>query len=725
MSATEYKRPPQQGARALALVLLSAALAPLAWTASAAEPAGAPAPAPERYLLHVEVPEVAIYEKPNTSALVVGRLEQGVEIEADRKTGDWYRIKRLSGEEGWVLNEQRGTGPLMVVRPFPEGARIAYEAAATDPRVPESLPPAKVAADAEAAKTGEPAIDRSRPQGIRLEPRLPLIERNRVRPVSPLYLSEELPIRDRWRLVKALGLLPYNILDPYNPNVLKGDLPVFEETLGKDWFFNLSAISDTVLEGRRLPIPVGAQSTLSPGSNGTFGRGRSASFIETGIVSLSLIKGNTTFRPPDYEFRFVPVFNFNRAVTQELRGVNINPAFGTDRNDDFVGVQELFVDKHLRDVSERYDFDSIRVGIQPITADFRGFLFLDQPFGVRVFGTRDNNKMQYNAAWFRRLEKDTNSGLNDIGKRLRADDIFMFNVYKQDSLARILPDSLGLGFTSQATVLYNRNREGDRSDFYNANGFLERPAVFGTGRPHNYDVTYLGYNGDGHIGKWNLSASAYYAIGRDERGMFSGLKEEIGAFFGAAELSRDFSWVRVRASALWASGDKDPYDGKAQGFDSVLENPQFAGADTSYWIRQAVPLVGGGGVALSMRNGVLPSLRSSREFGQSNFTNPGLHLFGIGADFDVKPGLRVISNLNYLEFDNLSSLAVLRNQRFNSTKIGIDASVGVQYRPFFTQNVVVNASIGALFPGKGLRELYGNALDDTQYSALINILLTY
>jgi hypothetical protein len=719
----EYKLPTLRMAHVLVLAALAAAMP--VWTASAAEPAAAVTPAPERYLLHVEVPEIAIYEKPNTAALVVGRLEQGIEIEADRKTGDWYRIKRISGEEGWVLNETRATGPLMVVRPFPEGARIAYEAAATDPRVPESLPPGKVAADAEAAKAEEPAIDRSRPQGIRLEPRLPLIDRNRVRPVSPLYLSEEMPVRDRWRLVKSLGLLPYDILDPYNPNVLKGDLPVLEETLGKDWFFNLSAISDTVLEGRRLPIPVGAQSTLSPGSNNTFGRGRSASFIETGIVSLSLIKGNTTFRPPDYEFRFVPVFNFNRAITQELRAVNVNPAFGTDRNDNFVGVQELFVDKHLRDVSERYDFDSIRVGIQPITADFRGFLFLDQPFGVRVFGTRDNNQWQYNAAWFRRLEKDTNSGLNDIGKRLRADDIFMFNVYRQDSLARILPDSLGFGFTSQATVLYNRNREGDRPPLFNENGFLERPAIFGSGRPHNYDVTYLGYSGDGHIGRWNISGSAYYAVGRDERGMFSGLKEDIGAYFGALELSRDFSWVRVRASALWASGDKDPYDGKAQGFDSVLENPQFAGADTSYWIRQAVPLVGGGGVALSMRNGVLPSLRTSREFGQSNFTNPGLHLFGIGADFDVKPGLRVISNLNYLEFDNLSSLAVLRNQRLHSTKIGIDASVGVQYRPFFTQNVVVNASIGALIPGKGLRELYGNALDDTQYSALINILLTY
>ena len=721
-------------ARALALSALASGFsgqlsAQVEAQAPVSEPAAAvakpEASAPERYLLHVEVPQVAIYDQPDTAALVVGRLEQGIELAADQKNGDWYRIKRRSGEDGWVLNETRTTGPLMRVRPFPADGRIAYEAAATDPRVAESLPPEKAAELAEARKTEEPAIDRSRPQGIVLEPRVPLIDRKRVTPTSPLYLSEELPIRDRWRLVKALGLLPYNPLDPYNPNELKGDLPVLENELGKDWFFNLGLVSDTVFEARRLPTPVGAQSTATPGSNGTFGKGRQTTFVETAIVNLSLVKGNTTFKPPEYEFRFVPVFNFNRTTTQEVRAVNINPANGTDRNDNFAGVQELFFDKHLRDVSPRYDFDSIRIGIQPITADFRGFLFLDQPFGVRLFGTRDNNQWQYNAAWFRRLEKDTNSGLNDISKRLRADDIFMFNLYRQDSLAFGREDSTWQGFTSQATVLYNRNREGDRDPYYNANGFLERPAVFGTGRPHNYDVTYLGYNGDGHIGKLNVSASAYYAIGRDDRGMFSGTSEDIGAYFGALELSRDFAWVRLRASALWASGDKDPYDGKAQGFDSVLENPQFAGADTSYWIRQAVPLIGGGGVALSMRNGVLPSLRSSREFGQSNFTNPGLHLFGVGADFDVKPGLRVISNVNYLEFDNLSSLAVLRNQRLHSTKIGVDASVGVQYRPFFTQNVVVNASVGALLPSKGLREIYGNSFDSTQYSALLNILLNF
>ncbi len=562
-----------------------------------------------------------------------------------------------------------------------------------------------------------PGVERSRPQGEPIEPRLPVIDPEQVPPPAPWIRRETLPVPDRWRVMKSLGLLPYNRWDPYNPNVLKGDLPVLNEELGPDWFFNLAAVSDTTLELRRLPTAVGVQSSVRPGSNGTFGRGQQSTFIETGVLSLSLVKGDTVFRPPDWEFRFVPVINFNRTVTGEVRAVNINPGAGENRNDNFVGVQELFVDKHLRDVSVRYDFDSLRVGIQPFTTDFRGFLFIDQPFGVRLFGTRDNNLWQYNLAWFRRLEKDTNSGLNDIGQPLRNDDVFVFNLYRQDFPV--------LGFTTQGTVLHNRNREGDRERFFNNNGFLERPAVFGTGRPHNYDVTYLGISGDGHFGRWNVSASGYHATGNNSRGVFSGKPERIDANFGAIEISRDFDWLRVRTTGLYASGDRDPFDDKAGGFDAVLENPLIAGADTSYWIRQGVPLIGGGGVALSTRNGVLASLRSSREHGQSNFTNPGLRLIGIGADVDISPRVRLIGNINRLAFDNLSSLARSRNQRLHSADIGTDVSFGIQYRPLFIQNIVVNASAAVLLPGAGLKELYGNATDGKQYSVLVNMVLTF
>jgi hypothetical protein len=51
-------------------------------------------------------------------------------------------------------------------------------------------------------------------------------------------------------------------------------------------------------------------------------------------------------------------------------------------------------------------------GIQPFQSDFRGFLFNDQQLGVRLFGSRDNNRFQFNLGAFWRLEKDTNSAVS-------------------------------------------------------------------------------------------------------------------------------------------------------------------------------------------------------------------------------------------------------------------------------------------------------------------------
>jgi hypothetical protein len=538
----------------------------------------------------------------------------------------------------------------------------------------------------------------------------PPVDPAQVSAPTPSQRRETLPLPDRWRIMQALGLkTPW--FDPYNQNVLKGDLPVH-----RDWFVNLGVISDTLVEARRLPTPVGAQSSDRPGANDVYGRGKQTTLAENLIVSFSAIKGDTTFRPPDYEFRVVPVFNVNRSEVEEVRALRVDPREGKTRTDNHVGLQEAFADIHLRNVSPRYDFDSIRVGIQPFTSDFRGFLFNDTPVGVRLFGTRDNNQWQYNIGAFRRLEKDTNSGLNDVNTRPRSDDVYVANVYRQDWPRQ--------GFTSQATVVVNVNREGDRT-FYDANGFLVRPAVQGDARGHDYTVSYLGYNGDGHFDRWNLSVSLYAALGRDDRHPIAQRSQSIRAGFGAAELSRDFSWVRVRLNALLASGDRDPFDGKATGFDAILENPQFAGADTSFWIRQAVPLVGGGGVALSGRNGILPSLRSSKDQGQSNFVNPGLTLLGVGADADLLPQLRVIGNLSYLRFVDTTVLGVLRNQAPPAKDIGVDISAAVQWRPFMSQNVVLNASAAALLPGKGLKQLYDEDQRGPQYSVLVNLLVTF
>lgn len=555
----------------------------------------------------------------------------------------------------------------------------------------------------------------------------PPVDPKQIPAPPPSARRETLPVPDRWRIMQALGFRsPW--FDPYNQNVLKGDLPIAQEAwlrerfpglakrLEPDWFLSLGAVSDTLMEIRRLPTPVAPQTSVRPGSGDVFGHGKQSTFSQTLIVSLALIKGDTTFKPPDYEFRLVPAFNFNRSQVEENRALRVDPREGRTRNDNHVGLQEAFADVHLRNVSTRYDFDSVRVGLQPFQSDFRGFLFQDVPLGVRLFGTRDNNQWQYNLAWFRRLEKDTNSGLNDVMRRPRRDDLFVANLYRQDYPR--------LGFTSQATVMLDINREA-KSEFYDANGFLVRPAVQGDGRAHDYRVAYLGYSGDGHFERWNLTATFYAALGRDERHPIAQRAQAIRAGFAAAELSRDFSWVRLRLNALFQSGDKDPFDGQATGFDAILENPQFAGADTSFWIRQAVPLIGGGGVALSGRNGVLASLRSSKDQGQSNFVNPGLMLLGAGADADLTPEVRVTGNVSYLRFQNTQVLGVLRNQAPPSKEIGWDVSTAVQWRPFMSQNLVLNASAAVLLPGKGLKQLYDEGHRGLQYSMLVNLLATF
>ena len=525
------------------------------------------------------------------------------------------------------------------------------------------------------------------------------------RPSIEDYVAS-VPLPDRWRIVDAIGYTN-NWWDPYNRNTLKADVPVHGE-----WFFNVGIISDTIVEQREVPTPVGGNSTGSAGQIDQFGSADQLLLVQNLAVEFVYYKGDTVFRPPDWEFRFIPAFQVNRVELDEILGVNVDPRRGDSRTDEHFGVQALFVDKHLRNVSDRFDFDSIRIGIQPFSSDFRGFLFQDNQLGIRLFGNRDNNIFQYNLAWFRRLDKEANSGLNDLSEDLRDDDVFIANLYWQDFPVK--------GFVSQGTVIHNRNREDDF--VFDTNRFIVRPASLGMETPRDYDVTYIGYNGDGHFGRLNLTTSLYYAFGDTEPGVFFDDKVDIDALFFAAEASLDLDWFRPRFSFLYTSGDDDPFDDEANGFDAIFENPQFAGADTSYWIRQGIPLIGGGRVALSGRNSVIPSLRSSKEQGVSNFTKPGLWLVGAGFDADILPSLRMSLNWNYLRFDDTAVLEAARNQAPIDEEIGHDVSISLTYRPFMTQNVVVRGSYARLIPGDGFDDLFPD--EDADYF-LLNLVLVF
>ena len=618
------------------------------------------------------------------------------------------------------------------------------EPPATDGAAPDAAPAAIPAPDGEALIPPPPPVDwkdvlkddlvtqiiegRRRPG---YTPDLPDQMRQdnvgALRPPPPQAfpgIEDQLPVPDRWRLIESLGVVKERWFDPYHQNTLKGDRPIDRSKVpwlpirGDDWFFVASAVSDTVFEPRTFPIPVGVQTTERPGSLDVFGKNRSFVLSQTLIAGAALIKGSTAFKPPDVEYRVTLAYNFNYVDVPERRVLDVRPSQPSHRYDNFLGVQELFVDKHLGNDSDRYDFHSIRIGIQPFQSDFRGFLFNDSQLGIRLFGNRDNNRFQYNVAAFWRLEKDTNSGLNDITQSPRDDFIFTANLYRQD-----FPF---VGLTSQVSVTYNRNRE--KNDIQiDHNGFPVRPALLGDLRGREYDVTYLGYSADGRIGRINLTASFYAALGEDRNSFFTSKPAKIRAGFGAAELSYDHDWMRFRLSGLYATGDSDPYNDVEGGFDAIFENPIFGGADTSYWIRQTIPFAGGGRViSINGRNGILNSLRSSKEEGQSNFNNPGTVFVGAGADFDLSPETRVSVNANHLWFDNTAGLQVLRSEGSIPKDIGWDLSVAGIWRPKATQNIVGRLSAAVLLPGDGFKDLFENRERDRAYvSVLANLIVSF
>jgi len=547
-----------------------------------------------------------------------------------------------------------------------------------------------------------------------------------IRPPPPqAFPTDQIPIPDRWRLIETLGLVKENLFDPYHQNTYKGDRPINPDKVpwlpikGDDWFFVTNLISDSVYEPRTFPIPVGVQTTEDPDRIDVFGNDFSQVFSQTFIAGFALLKGSTTFKPPAIEYRLTLAYNVNYVDVPERRVLFVEPSKPSHRLDQFLGVQEAFVDYHFSQFdNDRFDFISIRAGIQPFQSDFRGFLFNDQQLGIRLFGSRDNNRFQFNLGAFWRLEKDTNSGLNAILRSPRDDFVFVANAYRQDFLIPAL--------TSQITVVYNMNREADDIQI-DTNGFPVRPALLGTLRGREYDVAYLGYNLDGRIGRVNLTGSFYWALGEDRNSFFTDRPADINAQFAAVEASIDRDWMRFRLSGAYASGDSDPYDNKETGFDAIFENPVFAGADTSYWIRQTIPFAGGGrAISVNGRNGLLNSLRSSKEQGQSNFNNPGLMLLGAGADFDLTPELRLSANANHLWFENTATLQVLRNEGSIPKDIGFDLSAAAVWRPKANQNLVFRLSAATLLAGDGFQDLFYKRGGGQKFvSILANVVLTY
>ena len=525
-------------------------------------------------------------------------------------------------------------------------------------------------------------------------------------PSADVY--EELP--DRWHAVMpdyrryaVKGEFPYvqgHLYDPFNRNILKGDYPIWPEVLGTQTFLNITAASNTFMDGRDVPVPSGV-SAAQPGSSTFFGHGDQFFLDQTFRVSFDLFHGDTSFRPVDWRLRVTPEASLNYLDVQELGIVGPNVRDGTTRFDTHVGLQEAFFEYKLADLSPNYDFISVRAGIQQFSSDFRGFLYVDEQPGLRVFGNASSNKWEYNATYFQMLEKNTNSELNTFDRRHQ--QVLIGNVYRSDFFKK--------GYTAEFLIAWNKD---DGGLHYDDNGFLVRPApigkVIGQGTgpdifTHGIRVGYFGWLGNGHFGRTNITHAFYQAVGSDSLNPIAGRRVTINAQMAALELSRDYDWVRFRVSGFFASGDANPRGSRATGFDSILDDPNFAGGIFSFWNRESIRLTGSG-VSLNPGDSLLPDMRSNKDEGQANFVNPGIIIINTGADFDVTPKLRAFLNLNYLRFDRTEPLELILFERDIRHDIGLDYSVGFRYRPPLSENIVLTFGGAGLQPGAGFRDIY-------------------
>ena len=517
---------------------------------------------------------------------------------------------------------------------------------------------------------------------------------------TPLPPGEKiyLPVPDRWNLplpewdrYGARGDYPYvsgHWWDPYNQNALKGDYPVF----GTRTFFAFTGVSDSLLEGRNLPVPSGV-STERPGSERFFGRGGTYVPVTSVRASFDLFRGDTVFRPVDWRVRAAPAYSANFVNLSEYNGVNADVRRKSTRLDHHLGFQELFAEKKLFDIGHHYDFVSVRAGIQEFTSDFRGFLAVLEAPGVRVFGTLKSSRVEYNAAVFDALEKDTNSGFNEMNRRRQ--QIYVANVYVQDFLAP--------GYTQS----FSFHANDDRGELhYDRNGFLVRPAPIGVIGANRIKAYYIGESGSGHIGRWNVSHAFYQALGHETSNPIAAQRIRINAQMGALELSIDKDWLRIKGAAFIASGDGDPSDGTGARLRRDPRHPGVRGR-TVQPVEPSGPAPGADGHRPQVPAQPAACAADEQGRGAGELRQPRrLHP-------ERGRGRRADAEAARLRHDELhpvprrtAPMEALLFQGKVRPGAGVDVGGGATYRPPLSDNIVIIGGVQSMKLGQGLKDIY-------------------
>ena len=485
---------------------------------------------------------------------------------------------------------------------------------------------------------------------------------------APASVLDIEPALNRWRLMEPLGVgerARNPLYDPYNPNVLKGDYPL----VGEKVFFATTAVLDAFGDFK---------------TNLDFTRRiRNVPFDEhndvgqlTGTLAVEVFHGDTVFAPKDWAVRATPIVRWRCGDRNA-----ISQGCGED-----VRILEVFGEAKLFEVGRNFDATSARLGLQIFNSDFQGFIYNDVQPGGRLFSELSRNQFKLNIAGFDRLNKEKLSGLNEFKRREHA--VAVASLEWDDF---VMP-----GFNVLPNIVVSIDDKLNRT----------------------LEAYYVGIATNGRLGRFNVNSAVYYVFGQTADNTPDRRSQDISAGMVFAQVAYPIQFAAPRLAVAWATGDRDPNDKHATGFDSVFDNVAFGGGQFSYLFGEKIQL---GNTTLLRGNSIFPSLRGANA--TSQFVNPGILAVNPGLDVAVTPKMLFEVNFNYARFDDTASLTRLAGSRSVANDIGYEPNAGLTYRPFLNEQVILFAGGAVLFPGQGLRDLFGT--DKTVYKAILRMVLVF
>lgn len=377
------------------------------------------------------------------------------------------------------------------------------------------------------------------------------------------------------------------------------------------------------------------------------------------VSALEFFHGSTVFKPKDWSVK--------ASANAKLDFIDANQ----NKNIDLL---ELFGEIKLFDVGRNFDFTSFRGGVQGFASDFDGFIFKDVNLGAQLFGELRQNQHQWSLAYFDRLDKsEAASNFDLLGQKVYIANFFWEDLFKP-------------GFKTVFSFLYNRDRSVDGN---------------------NLDIYYVGFASAGNWGRLEFNPTFNYAFGTEQFNPISESENTVSAFLAGLELEYPKNNWNYRSAAFLASGDTNPNDGLATGFDSINDNIALFGAGNSFVV--------GKGNFFTRGNSFLPANRTQ---GISNFVNPGMLLLNLGLDMVATPKLFLQMDYNNFNFLNTASL-----ENVQSRAVGNEIVAALNYRVFLNENFIFQLGGSAFFPGAGGEEVLGNS--DTIYTVNIALVTVF